>query len=100
MFDAHDAEEFAAFWAAYPKHQGRKDAWKAWQSIRPSVAVQAAILAALAWQRREWSDVAYAPLPASYLRGERWMDEPLVAVVKSQTRLPVWAQAALKARRG
>ena len=93
-------EGFAAFWAAYPKRQARKDALKAWGQLRPSAEVQQAILDALQWQVPAWPDLAYAPLPATYLRGDRWTDEPLAVVPKVDTRLPVWAQAAMKARRG
>ena len=91
---------FAAFWAAYPKRQARKDALKAWEELRPTLELQQTILDALKWQVPSWPDLAYVPLPARYLRGERWTDEPLAVVPKVDTRLPVWAQAAMKARRG
>tara|TARA_R110000824_G_scaffold18615_2_gene73409 strand:- start:109 stop:405 length:297 start_codon:yes stop_codon:yes gene_type:complete len=91
-------EGFAEFWSTYPKRQARKDALKAWRQLRPSAEVQQAILVALAWQIPSWSDLAYAPLPATYLRGERWTDEPLAVAGKIDTRLPAWAQTAIKAR--
>ena len=91
-------EGFAAFWQAYPKRQARKDALKAWRQLRPSAEVQQAILDALQWQVPAWPDLAYAPLPATYLRGERWTDEPLAVADKIDTRLPAWAQSAIKAR--
>jgi hypothetical protein len=93
-------EGFAAFWSAYPKRQARKDALKAWQQLRPSTEVQQAILDALKWQIPSWPDLAYAPLPATYLRGERWTDEPLAVTQKVDARLPAWAHAAIAARRG
>jgi len=93
-------EGFAAFWAAYPKRQARQEALKAWRRLRPSAEVQQAILDALEWQVPSWPDLTYAPLPATYLRGERWTDEPLAVAQHVNTRLPAWAQAAVKARRG
>ena len=90
---------FAAFWAAYPKRKAKKDALKAWTDLRPTAALQAEILAALVWQTVEWSNPLYTPLPASYLRGERWTDEPDPQGSPVNTRLPAWAQTAIKAKR-
>lgn len=72
-------EDFLRFWAAYPKRQARQDAWKAWQQLDPDAETIAQILAALEWQveQEDWtkSEGQYCPLPATYLRGERWTDE-------------------------
>jgi hypothetical protein len=91
---------FTSFWAVYPKRHAKKDAMKAWGQLRPSAELQAAIMDALAWQIPGWTDLTYAPLPASYIRGERWTDEPLAVPEKMDARLPAWAHAAAKARRG
>ena len=90
---------FDAFWAAYPKRKAKKEARKAWADLRPTATLQAEILAALVWQTEEWSNPLYTPLPASYLRGERWTDEPDPQVAPVNTRLPAWAQTAIKAKR-
>jgi hypothetical protein len=92
---------FAAFWAAYPRRKHKKDARKAWADLRHTAALHAEILAALVWQTEEWATrpVMYTPLPASYLRGERWTDEPDRPETPVNTRLPAWAQAAMKAKR-
>jgi hypothetical protein len=89
---------FRAFWDAYPRRQAKKDAQRAWANLRPDAATQEAILHALSWQRAQWPDLTYAPLPATWLRGERWQDEPLPETVKSPSRLPAWAQKAIKDR--
>jgi|TARA_R110002110_G_scaffold250425_1_gene466534 monoamine oxidase len=89
---------FEAFWRVYPKRQAKKEAQKAWRRIRPDAATQAAILASLAWQVPTWTDLTYAPLPATYLRGERWTDEPVSVGESVDSRLPAWAQGAVKAR--
>lgn len=57
---------------------------KAWNALRPSHELQGLILEALAWQcqQRNWlGPKRYIPLPASYLRGERWKDEPVAGVM-------------------
>jgi hypothetical protein len=73
-------DSFDQFWAAYPKRVARKDAMKAWQQVHGARHLDA-ILAALDWQRQQESWVKdggqYIPLGASWLRGERWTDEPM-----------------------
>lgn len=75
----HDPDGFVRYWASYPKKEAKKDAYKAWCQLRPSADVQQQIHDALSWQREqvEWtkSGGCFVPLPASYLRGERWTDE-------------------------
>jgi hypothetical protein len=74
-----DTPGFEAFWNAYPRHDAKERAIKAWAEIAPSFEVQQAIHAALKWQVLEWQrhDPKFIPFAKSYLRGERWMDEPL-----------------------
>jgi hypothetical protein len=71
---------FDVFWAVYPRHASRLDALKAWRQLNPSPALQATILDAVAWQKTtpQWTKDggSYVPYAASWLRGERWMDEP------------------------
>lgn len=75
----HD-EGFDRFWAIYPKHVAKKDALKAWEKLRPSPALIERILAAVEWQRQtpKWlkDGGEFAPYPATWLRSERWEDEP------------------------
>lgn len=69
-----------AFWAAYPSKASKKDALKAWQKLSPGEALQASILKALAWQSQgeDWRKEGgrFVPRAATYLNGERWLDEP------------------------
>jgi hypothetical protein len=67
---------FESFWNAYPRHDAKERAIKAWAAIAPSFEVQIAIHAALKWQVLEWKDPKFTPMAKTYLRGERWMDEP------------------------
>lgn len=99
-------EPFDQFWSAYPKRRAKKDAQKAWRQVDGARHLDA-ILAALEWQtrQREWTkdDGAYVPLPASYLRGERWTDEPPVSARRQQAvdegaEYTKWLQAQRDAR--
>ena len=71
------AEDFEQFWSAYPRRQKKVDALKAWVQKMPDIAT---VLHALSWQvtQAQWrkDDGAFIPLPASWLRSERWEDEP------------------------
>lgn len=73
---------FDDFWREYPRKQARKDALKAWQRIETSEHPK--ILRAIAQAKRsdQWlrDNGQYIPMPATYLRGERWTDELEIAV--------------------
>lgn len=67
---------FDAFWAAYPRHENRAKALKAWKALKPSPAMQEIILRAIADQRtwRQWRE-GFVPHPTTWLHGRRWDDE-------------------------
>lgn len=73
---------FETFWAAYPRRTAKAEARKAWAKLQPDDVLLEAILAALAWQTKQWDDVKFVPHPATWLRGERWEDEPIQVVAK------------------
>lgn len=91
------SDGFQQFYAAYPRKSARKDAEKAWQQIDGDAHL-ADILAALVWQCQQpsWKErdaagvLRYVPLPASYLRGERWTDEcpPMLRVAVELAETP------------
>lgn len=70
---------FDVFWQAYPRKKNKGDAEKVWKQLKPSQALQTAMLAAIAWQRETWdwrkSNGAYIPHPAKWLRAKGWEDE-------------------------
>lgn len=72
--------DFDRFWQAYPKRQKKADARKAWTQLKPDAALVQRMLDALQWQTQQpaWLKEGgqFVPLPASWLRGERWEDEP------------------------
>lgn len=73
------ASAFEQFYKAYPRKEARKDAEKAFTSLAPNPELLATILAAVALQSRskQWTKEGgkYVPLPATWLRAERWNDE-------------------------
>ena len=84
--------EFSAFWAAYPRREARKDALKAWQqtaAVRPPVAEIIRVIR-VAIRVLDWTPDRrrFIPLPATWLRGERWNDELEAPIATSATAGP------------
>lgn len=71
------AHGFQAFWDRYPRREAKKDATKAWTQIVKDAETEAKIHAALDWQVPifEQRERQFIPLPATWIRGERWEDE-------------------------
>ena len=94
--DKEISPEFNAFWEMYPKRVARKDAWKAWTKLNPSKELVTKIQQALAWQTRQpdWlrEGGKFVPYPATWLRAERWDDEPPTMTRVSERTIAV-AQA-------
>ena len=66
---------FEQFWQAYPRKIGKGQARRAYQTaLKKTDAL--CIMAALAQQRFD-SRERFQPHPATWLNGERWLDEPL-----------------------
>ena len=76
--------DFAAFWQGYPRKVGKGAALRAWATAAIAEAGEDLLLrkclAALKWQRysRDWKkdDGVFIPHPATYLNGQRYLDEP------------------------
>ena len=71
-----DRQTFKVFWSRYPRRQARKDAEKAWAQLNPSDELIQEICDHLEQRvkTRQWRE-GFIPLPATFLRGERWTDE-------------------------
>jgi hypothetical protein len=71
--------EFDVFWAAYPRHTGKQDAYKAFVKLKPDEALMAAILSGIERQKQsaQWTKDGgqFIPHPATWLNGCRWEDE-------------------------
>jgi len=74
---ARDQGDFTEFWQAYPKKAAKKDAQKAWVQTAKERPPLDELLGAIKKQMRsrQWQDGVY-PHAATWLRGERWHDEP------------------------
>ena len=68
--------DFEAFWAAYPRKQAKGTAEKAWRTHRPPLPL---VLTAIAAQKQshDWlkDRGQFIPLPATWIRAKRWLDE-------------------------
>lgn len=84
---------FPEFWAEYPRKDAKADAVKAWKAIRLHIVTDnlEPLMAGLrAWRRNEqWAKDGgkFIPLPATFLRGMRWLDEAVTGR-KSGPQLP------------
>ncbi|MGW5877853.1 helix-turn-helix domain-containing protein [Nocardiopsis terrae] len=69
---------FEAFWDAYPKKRAKGDARKAWgQMLKRGAEPRAIVAAAHQYaQERHGEDPQYTAYPATWLRSERYADEP------------------------
>ena len=75
----YDLEGFNAFYAAYPRHEGKADALKAWNKLKPDIVLQTKMGEALTAQKKspQWTknNGQYIPMPSTWLNGKRWEDE-------------------------
>lgn len=84
---------FELFWSAYPKKYAKKDALKAWKDINPNLALTNKMIQAINVQALtdDWirDKGRFIPLPATWIRGERWID---------QTEIPLKAGATFSTK--
>ena len=70
---------FDRFWAAYPRHEGKQNARKAFDKLKPDEDLLKTMLDALEKQKKsaQWTEDGgqYIPHPATWLNGKRWEDE-------------------------
>lgn len=93
----YNLEGFDAFYAAYPRHEGKAAALKAWNKLKPDIVLQTKMGKALAAQKQsqQWlkNNGQYIPMPSTWLNGRRWEDEsPQSQSQESQyDRMSAWA---------
>lgn len=90
---------FDRFWEAYPRKIGKGSAERAWGRIKPDEQLLAAMLAAIAAQRPQWTEPKFTPHPTTWLNGKRWLDEVDEDPEAASRRLTQRAAAAIEARR-
>ncbi len=98
-----ETPDFIAWYQKFPRREARADAWKAWrqtEGVRPALDV---LITAVARQTLEldWCRERrrFIPLPATWLRGQRWDDDFDVpeAVLPAKPLPKLDPQAALAA---
>lgn len=70
---------FEQFWSAYPRHEGKQNAQRAFDKLNVDEELLAKILSAIERQKQssQWKENGgqYIPHPATWLNGHRWEDE-------------------------
>lgn len=69
---------FDAFWQAYPRKTAKPAAEKAWRAIKPrdTERVMDGLATWCAFWRADRTEARFIPHPTTWLRQERWNDEP------------------------
>ncbi len=80
-YDPELLKFFEAFYADYPRHEGKQAALKAFVRLKPDIALLRSIVEDVgrrieigAWLPRDPERCKFIPLPATYLNGRRWED--------------------------
>ena len=96
---ADDDPGFVRFWAVCGHRTSKLDARKAWAELAPSPELVDRMVEALRWQVPMWAAQGYGqPYPATYLRHQRWTDEPpTAAFVSAKTARTLTSGAAFVA---
>lgn len=92
------SQGFSAIWLRYPTKKARKDAEKAFNQVVTTPEIEAQIHTALDWQIPHWETLEWyhPPYLATYLRQERWTDEPPTTKPNPTTaKMPDWQRRAL-----
>lgn len=81
--------EFEDFWYQYPRQEGKKAAFAAWNKINPSGELRNLILSDIALRLKDGSwDLkrkTYIPHASTFLNGRRWEDEHINASAQEST---------------
>lgn len=71
------SSDFDLWYAAYPRHEGRGQAERAYRAARKKADADALLAGAKAAAGRySGSEKRFIPMPATWLNGERWLDDP------------------------
>ena len=69
-----EIDDFQAFWGIWPRREAKADAKRVWKRL--SATKKEAIMIDIQ-TRYEGIQKCFIPYPATYLRGERWEDDPI-----------------------
>ena len=83
--------DFEAFWEAYPKKEGKKAAYKAFEAAhdKPDITTLVAVIVRSA-NTEDWTKLQgkYIPQPARWLNEGRWTDQPMTGNGSTQRPPP------------
>lgn len=82
---------FELFWEVWPKRVGKADARRAWAKAVKKADPESIVSAATAYAASPYKpELQFIPMPATWLNGERWLDDqpqPSQVVTKAQGNL-------------
>jgi hypothetical protein len=95
--EEHTDFDFDVFWSAYPRHEDKQAARKAFDKIHPDEQLMQKMIAAIAaWKESDqWLENGgqFIPYPSTWLNKRRWEDEvPAKPVVQKKPAKTVIAQ--------
>tara|TARA_R110000824_G_scaffold11593_9_gene50830 strand:+ start:794 stop:1804 length:1011 start_codon:yes stop_codon:yes gene_type:complete len=70
------ARDFGLFWDVYPRRVAKQNAFSAFKKAARSTDAEIIIAAAEAFGKSPKAKGDFCPYPATWLRGERWLDDP------------------------
>jgi hypothetical protein len=77
--DLAGSADFGTFWAAYPRHEKRAEAVKAWEKAVKRADPVDIVGGAVRYAGDPNRDPAFTAHASSWLNGDRWTDDPLPA---------------------
>lgn len=92
-----EADRFAEFYAAYPRHEKRLDAQRAWAVARRHATADEIIAGARRYAEDPNRDPTYTAHPGPWLRAGRWTDDPLPPREAAPVRKPTRVQQSWQA---
>lgn len=77
--------DFEEFWCIYPKHAGKRDAFKAWKAAVKRTDRETINAGARAYADDPNREPAFTKHPATWLRADSWEDDPIPTRGVSET---------------
>ena len=83
---------FDRFWNAYPRHEGKANARKAFEKLKADDDLLSTMLKAIEKQKQspQWqeNEGQFIPYPATWLNGKRWEDEVKTGTIRNLRTVP------------
>jgi len=91
-----DDPGFIRFWNAYPRRQGKGHARRAWSKAVRQADPDVIVSAAERYRDDPNREDGFTALPATWLNGERWLDDPLPSRDNRHDRKTTDVQAVIE----